>query len=464
MTSPPKPDPLSVTDDDGPTLLDARPASPATSPTTLTEAGVYDITGEIGSGGGGTVYRGIHRPSGNDVAIKVLRRELVFDTRLVTRFAREVRAVNMIRHPHIVEVYEFGELPDGRPFYGMELLSGIDLRTLIDRRGRIPPAELLPILEPVCEAVGAAHGAGVIHRDLKARNIMVDERNDGLHVKLLDFGIAKLVEPEPDERGLTRAGTLLGTPVAMAPEQVRGEGIDHRIDIYALGVLLYQMLTGTFPYYSDHEPELFRMHLEDPPPRPSAAAPVSSAYDAIVARALAKNADDRYQTAGELIDALRAASAAPSPIPMPVATCQAVGVCVHASFLDPQAAFDEDALDDVMNAQDIAAEVLQESGFAVALTTSTTVLGVKIIGRDTDAIEACHLARDVGTRLSEELDEREDPDDRVALRVAVHLGAATLKPGTTTEIGGGEILDLAGWLPGDLDEPVTLTDAFSAAI
>ncbi|TPV94460.1 MAG: serine/threonine protein kinase [Myxococcales bacterium FL481] len=452
-----------LSETDGPTRVDDRRGTVAES-SELTTAGVYDIVSQLGAGGGGTVYRGVDRTNGREVAVKVLRRDLVFDSKLVTRFAREVRAVNLIKHPHIVEVFEFGELPDGRPYYGMELLAGTDLRSLIDQRGRISTDHIVPILAPVCAAVSAAHDAGVIHRDLKARNIMVDEQPDGLHVKLLDFGIAKLVEPDPDERGLTRAGTLLGTPVAMAPEQVRGEAIDHRADIYALGILLYQMLTGAFPYYSDHEPELFRMHLEDPPPRPSAAAPVSAAYDAIVARALAKSPDDRYQRATDLLAALRSAAHAPDPTPAPVAGCDALGVCVQMSFVDPDACDDEDALDDIMNAQDIADEILRDNGFEVALTTSSTVLGVRALGSATDSAHACQLARDVGETIRQELDQRDDPDDRVLVRVAVHFGRATLNPGASATVSGGEILDLAAWLPIDLDEPVTLTDAVTTRL
>ncbi|MEE9383769.1 MAG: serine/threonine-protein kinase [Nannocystaceae bacterium] len=430
------------------TRIDSEIEAPPLPPSTLEEAGPYRITGIVGSGGGGTVYLAVHDETNREAAVKVLRRDLVYDPRLVTRFAREIRAVNMIQHPNIVEVLEFGELPDGRPYYAMELVKGTDLRSLIEQQGRIAPDEVLPILGPVCKAVAAAHAAGVVHRDLKSRNIMVHRFEDQVCVKLLDFGIAKLTEPDPNEKGLTRAGTMLGTPVAMAPEQVRGELIDHRIDIYALGILLYQMLTGAFPFYSDHEPDLFRMHLEDPPPRPSASAPIALAYDAIVAKAMAKDREDRYATADDLLEAIRAAASATAPEREPPQSCRVVAVYLGVAASDDEDEQDEDFLDDLMNALDLGDEILREMSYEIPLSTSTAMLAVQQLAPDAELIDACSAAHEIAERLLDELNEREDPDERVKLQIAVHIGTGTKKNNAEgASISGGEILDLCTWVP-----------------
>ena len=172
-----------------------------------TFAGSYVLKRELASGGGGTVYEAQHRLLGRRAAVKVLRRELAGSPQMVARFLREALAVNMIKHPNIVDIYEFGELPDGRPFYVMELLEGTDLRSVLHDQGRISPPEVLEYLEPVCSALEAAHARGIVHRDLKASNIFIAATSNGDNsapkrvVKLLDFGIAKLLHPDAAEAG-----------------------------------------------------------------------------------------------------------------------------------------------------------------------------------------------------------------------------------------------------------------------
>src|SRR5437016_4163176 len=239
-------------------------------------AGEYLILGTIASGGCGTVYTAEHRVLGRKAAVKVLHSQLASSPEMVERFVREARVVNRIGHPNIVDIYEFGELGDKRPYFVMELLEGTSLATIVERRGRLTAAQALSYLEPVCDALRAAHSAGVVHRDLKASNVAVVKEGDPPRVKLLDFGIAKLVRTAPGERGLTAVGQRIGTPYAMAPEQIRGGAIDTRVDIYALGVLLYQLLTGRYPFISGDPVEMERLHVESPPPRPSAMAPVSA--------------------------------------------------------------------------------------------------------------------------------------------------------------------------------------------
>ncbi|MBS2022739.1 MAG: serine/threonine protein kinase, partial [Deltaproteobacteria bacterium] len=196
--------------------------------------GDYVLEELLAVGGCGTVYSARHRLLGRPAAIKVLHRELSTSPEMFERFVREARVVNQIRHPNIVDVYGFGEVDTGRPFLVMELLSGVGLQTMLERRHRLAPAEALLYLEPICAALRAAHEAGVVHRDLKANNVMVLAEGDSPRVKLLDFGIAKLVRPSPGDAQLTAVGQRLGTPTAMAPEQIRGGTIDARTDIYAL--------------------------------------------------------------------------------------------------------------------------------------------------------------------------------------------------------------------------------------
>ena len=237
----------------------------------------------------------------------MLRRQLAASPQMVTRFVREAQAVNMIKHPAIVDIYEFDTLPDGRPFYVMELLEGTDVRSLLNERGRFTPAEVLEILEPVCSALQVAHEQGIVHRDLKASNIFVKTSGGTRSIKLLDFGIAKLMHPDASEAGLTVVGTRLGTSYTMAPEQIRGDGVDPRTDIYALGVVLYHLLTGQYPFRAETMTDIERMHLEAPPPRPSQAAAVSPAFDAVVLRCMEKTAERRYQSVKAFIEALREA-------------------------------------------------------------------------------------------------------------------------------------------------------------
>ena len=277
----------------------------ALKPGTL--CGAYVLKKELASGGGGTVYEAHHRILGRKAAVKVLRRQLASSPQMVARFVQEARAVNMIKHPSIVDIFEFDDLPDGRPFYVMELLDGIDLRSILNERGRFPPGEVMEIFEPVCSALQAAHEMGIVHRDLKASNIFIGNVGGARVVKLLDFGIAKLMHPDAGEGGLTVVGTRLGTSYTMAPEQIRGDGVDARTDIYALGVVLYHLVTGQYPFRAETMTEIERQHLESPPPRPSQVAPVPPALDAVVLRCMEKTAERRFPSVKAFIEALRAA-------------------------------------------------------------------------------------------------------------------------------------------------------------
>lgn len=426
------------------------------------KAGAYKVGPPVGSGGGGTVYEAQHAMLGRKAAVKILRRELAADTRMVARFIREARAVNMIRHPNIVDIFEFGELPDGRPYYIMELLEGNNLRAMIQSQGRLSPVEALEVLEPVCAAVLAAHEMGVVHRDLKSSNIVVNRTDEGLVVKLLDFGVAKLMQPEVGERGLTTEGTLIGSSLAMSPEQVRCTPVDHRSDIYALGILLYQMLTGSYPFWSDHEPELLRMHLEDPPPRPSNSAPVSPAVDAVVLKSLEKHPDDRYQDVKELLEAFRDAAGAGGAQAPVVETVEALAIYVDARVEGN--ASDDALMDDLMTIQDIADEIFREAGYDIPLVTGTSVLGTLTLEEDMDRADEGAGAIELAEDIMASIDEREDGDDRIHVNVAAHIGEATANAsGDKREVNGGDLLDLASWAPKENVEGLFVSPELDAA-
>jgi len=263
-----------------------------TDPLIGERAASYLVESQLAVGGFGVVYRG-RSAAGRPVAIKVLLAEHV-GSRAVDRFEREIAIVRRLAHASLCELLDAGRLADGRPYCVMELLSGRDLATELER-GPLAPARVVEIVASIGGALDVAHAAGVIHRDIKPSNVFLC---DGGRVVLLDFGIAKLVA---DDAGLTISRQTLGTIGAMAPEQLTGGEVDARSDIYALGVLAYHALVGSPPFAGDAAAQLHRFAQR---PKPSASgAPVE--FDALVARAMAIRPEHRYATAGELVEAIR---------------------------------------------------------------------------------------------------------------------------------------------------------------
>jgi serine/threonine-protein kinase len=395
-------------------------------------AGSFVIREKIGRGGCGTVYMAEHREDKRLAAVKVLHRFLAADAHSVERFMREVRAVDRIQHPAIVDVYEVGRLPDERPFFVMELLAGINLRRLLQREGRLSPIEAYEILEQVCGALEAAHAAGIVHRDVKPENVIVgSDRN----IKLVDFGVAKLTETDPSAPGLTTTQQVLGTLVAMAPEQIRCQKIDQRTDIYGLGTLLYNMLTGVYPFRGPPE-ELMRMHLETPPRPPSSLTLLSPAIDAVVLRCLEKDPAARYPTAGAVLAAFRAAVFGEAA---PLLVRTGLGLLVRTA----PAADDEDALADAALALDAAEGELRGAGYAIALLTSSEVLGVLVAAGSAAAESARHRdAIELAYRLHERLAAQSGPG--VKLAVTLHADEVHLREGSG-EVAGGPLLEIGAW-------------------
>ncbi len=272
-------------------------------------AGRYRVLNQIGGGGMGTVHAGEHLEVGRKVAIKILRPEAFARPALVERFRREARMTARIEHEHVVECLDVGVSDEGECFYVMEWLRGEDLQALLRRERALPWPRARAIVAQVCRALAAAHAAGVVHRDLKPGNIFLVQREDNPDfVKLLDFGIAKLVAPDaaPAE-ALTRTGEVVGTTPYMAPELAAGEPFDHRIDVYATGVILFQLLAGRLPFRGKTPRQILAEILKGEPPAVSELNPAvvaSPALTAVLQKAMHREASLRYADIGMLHDAL----------------------------------------------------------------------------------------------------------------------------------------------------------------
>lgn len=238
--------------------------------------GSYRIIRLLGEGGMGLVYEGVRDDIGGRAAIKILRAEFARNADVAGRFLNEARAVNIVQHPGVVRIFDFGKLPTGEPYLTMEFLDGGTLRDRLTREGRLNEHETMRLARQVASAVAAAHAKQIIHRDLKPENVMIVQDADmpeGERVKVLDFGIAK-VDSTARGRAETVAHTMLGTPLYMSPEQCRGlKTINDRTDVYALGIMMFEMLSGQPPFVSDAPGDIVGMHMFKPPPSLRAAVP-----------------------------------------------------------------------------------------------------------------------------------------------------------------------------------------------
>ena len=257
-------------------------------------AGRYDIESELGVGGMGIVYKAYDRTLDDAVAIKVLRDEaLAQDATLVDRFKQEIRLARKITHKNVLRTHDFGET-EGMRYLSMEYVRGITLKHLLSQNRLLPTAAGLRIARQICGGLAAAHAAGVIHRDIKPQNILI-EPNGG--VKIMDFGIARLSE----EKGFTATGMVVGTPDYISPEQARGGAIDLRTDVYSAGVVFYELFSGALPFEGDSALGVVLKHLQEKPPAIESKNPdIDPKIARIVMRAIEKNPDDRYQSMAEL--------------------------------------------------------------------------------------------------------------------------------------------------------------------
>jgi eukaryotic-like serine/threonine-protein kinase len=285
----------------------------------------FDITRLLGEGGMGAVYEATHSIIPRRVAIKVLRREYAVDSALVQRFFNEARATHAIRHPNIVEIIDVGMLPEGVPYLIMELLEGESLAHRVGRDGKLDLVTAVDFVLQVADALETAHAAGIVHRDVKPDHLFLvknEKQPERELVKVLDFGIAKLRANLLAGKVTTNAGTILGTPAYMSPEQCRGvaEGVDHRADVYALGITLYELICGIPPFIGKGIGDVMMLHMGVAPEAPSRRrSEVPPELDAVVLKALAKAPDDRFQSMSEMADALRAYLGTEPPVrPRPV--------------------------------------------------------------------------------------------------------------------------------------------------
>jgi serine/threonine protein kinase len=276
-----------------------------------TPVGEYEIEDVIGRGAMGTVYRAVHPLIGKRVAIKVLQGALAHNDNAVKRFTLEARAVNQIRHRNLVDIFSFGRLPPPRDswYLVMEYLEGESLGQRLETCTRMPAGVALPIFIEVAEALGAAHDKGVVHRDLKPDNVFLVAGASGTEptVKLLDFGVAKLLDGHAWTGGpRTVHGSTVGTPHYMSPEQARGQPVDGRSDLYAFGLMLYRAVTGVVPIDGPDALAVLRKQVLELPYHPMILAPgaVSPQLDGLIMKLLAKDPARRYQTAAELRAAL----------------------------------------------------------------------------------------------------------------------------------------------------------------
>jgi hypothetical protein len=264
----------------------------------------YRIERRLGRGGMGILYLALEPGLQRRVALKLIAPEVAADAVFARRFADESRIAASIEHPNVVPIYAAGE-EQGVPWIAMRYVAGSDLGRRIARGGRLDPAEAVALIAQVGNGLDAIHGAGLVHRDVKPPNVLLSGDPGSEHAYITDFGVARNIATES---GLTQTGRFVGTLDYVAPEQISGESIDARVDVYALGCLLFKLLTGEVPFPREGEAARLYAHLNDPPPAPSLYVPaVPKALDEVVVRAMAKSPDDRYPSAGDLGRAAQAA-------------------------------------------------------------------------------------------------------------------------------------------------------------
>jgi len=263
-----------------------------------TFAGRYEIIEELGKGGMGRVYKVRDTEIKEKVALKLLKPEIAADEKIIERFRNELKIARKVSHKRVCRMYDIGK-EEEKYFITMEYVEGEDLKSLIREKGKMPKNELLKLAKQICEGLAEAHELGVVHRDLKPQNIMINKEGNA---KIMDFGIARSVEAP----GMTQTGVMIGTPDYISPEQAEGEEADQRSDIYALGVILYEMVTGSVPFKGDTALSVALKHKTKLPPDPKKLNPdISENLSRLILICMEKDRERRYQTAEELINDLR---------------------------------------------------------------------------------------------------------------------------------------------------------------
>lgn len=419
-----------MADDPGTTRRIGPGAGPSVEPRALLGAGdaVADwiVVRPIATGGFGSVYEAAHRTTGAVGALKVLHPHLVSSSEMAARMVREAAIIAQLRHPNVVALLDTGVLASGAPYLVMELLDGTDLDSVIAARGRFAPAEAGAVMAALCGAVQAAHAQGVIHRDIKASNVLVCADR----VVLVDFGIAKLLEGGGAE--LTASRQALGTPASMAPEQIRGETVDGRTDVYALGALAYHLFTGRMPFADASVTMSQYLHLHAARPRPSEIAPLDAALDEVVTRAMSIEASRRPADPLALYAALRQAIAGGGAAPA-VRTID--GAALVVTIGHDCDAIDDALLDDLDAILPLVEPIVAAAGFPYLRDLGEAWLFVGE-GHDAAALAAVRAA------IEHALATRAGAHPQVIVTITEKRGAAVVSGG---ELRGGELADPAGW-------------------
>ncbi|HWN71276.1 MAG TPA: serine/threonine-protein kinase [Haliangium sp.] len=409
-----------------------------------TRIGDYELLAQIARGGFGVVWRGRHVDTDRAVAVKIIRAELIASEELVLRLEREARAIALTRHPNVVELYAFGKLEDGRPYLVMEHVPGVDLDAYLRSRGALPPAEVLSILAPLGDALAAVHAQGIVHRDIKGSNIMLSVRDGQRRVVLLDFGVAKLLEHRGQQ--ITAPRCTVGTPQCMAPEQILGLPVDGRTDVYALGSLAFQMLTGEAPFPGE-DVTVTNAHLIAERPLPSGRADVTTAFDDVIVKAMNRFPEQRFASAPAFVGAFRAALHAEST--PPGRRQQAVGIYVDVQAApsgagSPGATYDDAMLDDMESVMPLAWSFLRDHDCLLAYENGNSGLFVRPLAPDAGFGDRFRRESvDLATRLLHALQRRPGRAPQVAVSVHLHLGEIEISDSTVT---GGPLLDLPLWV------------------
>jgi serine/threonine-protein kinase len=401
-----------------------------------------------------TLYRARDVRTGAPAALKVMHAQPASSRDALRRFRREAATLQRLRHPHIVEILDCGELPDGRPYIAMEWLEGRDLGAELAARGPLSPREALEVLEPVGAALAAAHGAGIIHRDVKPQNVVL-RAAPVPEVKLVDFGVARSLRAEDVSSTLTHTGMALGTPLSMAPEQIRGETPDARTDIYGLGVLLYQLVTGRPPFEGTTRHEVEEQHLHAPPPRASDRAPVPAALDAVVGRCLEKRREERYASVDAVLEDLRRAVREGGTRPVP-----AVGLYAEARL---EGAADAEALTQLDALLERAAEALRAAGLTVVVEGAGCLFAAAPLPEaEAESQQTRHQVLQTALGLLSPLPLGEGRGEGAChLALTVHVDRAHPKrdTGGPPKLAGEGLLQLAEWTAAHPGQGLVATSA-----
>lgn len=424
-----------------------------------TLVGNYRIDSLHATAGYSCVYRATDTVTGKTVAVKALHQRLAKKAKHVERFRREYEALRTIRHSNIVEMLDFGLLDDALPYFVMEWCSGPTLETLL-AEGGFTLEEALPMFKQLVDAVQAVHDVGVIHRDIKTANIIILPRAGEMpQLKLIDFGIATPSNYVDAERtSLTSTGACIGTPHSMAPEQIYGAALDERTDVYAIGIVLYELLTGKKPFQASSVAEIVDMHLNVPPPKASDLAPVSATIDFVIRRCMAKAIDDRYASVSAVRVALEVAVEQQREQPSHSANERtAIGVHIDFDFaVDEDDVKDED-FDRLDSLIEFAHDACAEAGLRVALETGNGFLAVGLLPLGPLTNDRVRLAAiDFAQKVAAQYGKTEN--QAITLSIVLHAAPIRAEPTDgVTKIVGGDLLSVRSWSSNDTGECLIAT-------